>query len=65
MSIETMSVISIFIDNVLSKMTEESVVQQTEQYLQERMESVTLDAASFFKDSVYGFITFAIEFMHW
>lgn len=64
MSIETMSVISILIENVLNKMTEENVLQQTEQYLQDHMESVT-DASSFFKNSIFRFITFAIEFIRW
>lgn len=60
-----MSVISILIENVLTKMTEEMVLEQTQQYLQDRMESITSGCASFFKESIFSFIQFAIDAMHW
>ncbi|KAJ6637731.1 Huntingtin [Pseudolycoriella hygida] len=64
-SIEVMSVISILIENVMQQLTEETVLKQTQQYLQERIESTTTsDAASFFSETIFEFIKFAIESLY-
>lgn len=64
-SVEVMSVVSILIENVLSKLAEEVVLDQTHLYLQERMESIASDSASLFTESIFSFIKFTIESLHW
>lgn len=64
-STEVMSVIAILIENVLPKVTEDIVLEQTQQYLQDRMESITSNAATYFKESIYSFIKLAVESVHW
>ncbi|KAG4067967.1 hypothetical protein HA402_010653 [Bradysia odoriphaga] len=63
-SVEVMSVISILIENVLSKLTEEVALEQTQLYLHERMESIASDPASFFTESIFSFIKLAIDSLH-
>lgn len=64
-SIEVISVISILIENVLTKLTEEIVLEETRQYLQERMESIRSDPVELFAESIFSFIKFTIDSQHW